>query len=79
MTAEAAIPVPPPPEKGVPRALHGIEDGFVVASLAAMVLIPLIEIVLRATAPAGISGAAAIVQHLTLFVGMGGAAIAARQ
>ncbi|HSN67818.1 MAG TPA: TRAP transporter large permease subunit, partial [Thermoanaerobaculia bacterium] len=44
-----------------------------------MVLVPLVEIVLRATAGIGISGATAVVQHLTLFVGMGGAAIAARQ
>lgn len=79
MTAEAAIPVAPPAERGVARVLHRIEDGFVVASLAAMVLVPLTEIVLRASAGIGISGATTIVQHLTLFVGMGGAAIAARQ
>ncbi len=79
MTAEAANSGARPEKTAIARGLHRVEDGFVVASLAAMVLIPLIEIVLRATAPTGISGAAAIVQHLTLFVCMGGAAIAARQ
>ncbi len=79
MTAEAAIPAASPERTRLARFLHRTEDAFVVASLAAMVLIPLVEIVLRATAGVGISGAAALVQHLTLFISMGGAAIAARQ
>lgn len=79
MTAEAAIPVASPEPTRLARIFHRAEDAFVALSLAAMVLIPLAEIVLRATAGIGISGAAAIVQHLTLFISMGGAAIAARQ
>lgn len=79
MTAEAVLPAAPPEPSALARALHRAEDAFVVLSLAAMVLIPLTEVALRATAGIGISGAAAIVQHLTLFISMGGAAIAARQ
>jgi C4-dicarboxylate transporter, DctM subunit len=47
--------------------------------LAAIVLIPLLEAVLRKTLHTGISNAASIVQHLTLVAGMLGAAIAARE
>ena len=44
-----------------------------------MALLPLVEIVLRATLHVGISGAASFTQHLTLVVGMLGAAVAARE
>jgi C4-dicarboxylate transporter, DctM subunit len=59
--------------------LHGVENWVVAIALLAMVLIPIAEIVLRGTLRVGISGAAAIVQHLTLIVGMLGAALAARE
>jgi tripartite ATP-independent transporter DctM subunit len=49
------------------------------AALAAMVLLPLTESALRATAGLGISGAPALLQHLTLVVGMLGGAVAARE
>lgn len=55
------------------------EDGFLAAALCAMVLIPLLEILLRALFKVGISGATSIVQHLTLVVGMAGGAVAARE
>src|SRR5437868_8788504 len=54
-------------------------DLGVVFALAAMALIPLMESLLRATLGAGVSGSSAIVQHLTLLVGMAGGAIAARE
>jgi len=44
-----------------------------------MMLIPLVEASMRATLPFGISGAASLVQHLVLVVGMVGGAVAARQ
>lgn len=69
-------------EPGVPprvRPLRSLEDGILVASLAAMVLLPLVESALRATAGIGISGSASIVQHLTLILGLLGAAVAARE
>jgi C4-dicarboxylate transporter, DctM subunit len=55
------------------------ENLLVTAATAAMVIVPLAEIVLRRTLGTGIEGATPIVQHLTLIVGMVGAAIAARE
>src|SRR5438045_6416767 len=43
-----------------------------------MLLLPVLEILLRTIFKTGISGSSAIVQHLTLIVGMLGGAIAAR-
>jgi TRAP-type C4-dicarboxylate transport system permease small subunit len=60
-------------------ALAVVEDLAVAAALAGAVLVPLAEIVLRASLRVGIEGAGAIVQHLTLAIGMLGAAIAARE
>jgi tripartite ATP-independent transporter DctM subunit len=59
--------------------LHAAENWAVSLILAAMVLIPLAESLLRPTLGIGIPGSATIVQHLTLLVGMVGGAIAARE
>jgi tripartite ATP-independent transporter DctM subunit len=50
-----------------------------VIALAAMVLLPLIEIVSRRIVGEGIPGSIGYVQHLTLWVGFIGAALAARE
>jgi C4-dicarboxylate transporter, DctM subunit len=55
------------------------ENFLVVSALAIMVVLPLLEILLRAALGTGISGTNSIVQHLTLAVGMLGGAIAARE
>ena len=54
------------------------ENLLLAVPLAAMVLLPVIEIILRHVFHTGISGSSAIVQHLTLIVGMVGGAVAAR-
>jgi C4-dicarboxylate transporter DctM subunit len=54
------------------------ENLVLVTALAAMLLLPVTEILLRQVFKTGISGSSAIVQHLTLIVGMLGGAIAAR-
>ena len=59
--------------------LRRLEDGLVCLALAALVLLPLAEIVLRATFKIGISGSNAVVQHMTLIIGMLGGAVAARE
>jgi C4-dicarboxylate transporter, DctM subunit len=56
-----------------------IEDWLLTLVLAAMCLVPDVELILRATLRAGIFGAASIVQHLGLAVGMLGAAVATRE
>jgi C4-dicarboxylate transporter, DctM subunit len=58
-------------------ALRGSENGLVVAALAALVVLPLIEVLMRPFRT-GVSGSIVFVQHFTLFVGMLGGAIAAR-
>ncbi|MBL9167676.1 MAG: TRAP transporter large permease subunit [Verrucomicrobiales bacterium] len=60
------------------RWLREAENSLVVVALAAMTLLPLLEIVLRKVAQTGISNVSAIVQHLTLCVGVFGGALAAR-
>jgi C4-dicarboxylate transporter, DctM subunit len=60
------------------QALRQGENSLIVAALAALMSLPVVEIVLRHLFKTGISGSSAIVQHLTLIVGMLGGAIAAR-
>jgi tripartite ATP-independent transporter DctM subunit len=59
--------------------LHRCENGLLVFALAAMALIPLAEMLLRSTLQVGIPASTALTQHLTLVVGMAGAALAARE
>src|SRR5206468_12896570 len=65
------------PVTGWKRVLRRGEDLLVVLSLAALMALPLIEMVLRRF-HSGISGSSAFVQNFTLMVGMLGGAIAAR-
>jgi C4-dicarboxylate transporter, DctM subunit len=63
---------------GLTAAVSRVEDSLATLALAAMVVLPLSEIVSRRAFGRGIPGAGPIVQHLTLWVGFLGAAIAAR-
>ena len=63
----------------VVRALRGGEEFVANLALAAMVLLPLAEIVVRPVLSGGIPGSIPFVQHLTLWVGLLGAALAARE
>lgn len=60
------------------RVLCHSENLLLVVPLAAMLLLPVVEILLRTVFKTGVSGSSAIVQHLTLIVGMLGGAVAAR-
>jgi tripartite ATP-independent transporter DctM subunit len=61
------------------RRLRAAEEGLAALALAAMVVLPLLEIVVRRLAGAGVPGSQPFVQHLTLWVGFLGAALAARE
>ncbi len=65
--------------KSIHSVVHSIEDGIVSVGLFVMVLLPLVEIVGRRLFGQGIPGSIGYVQHLTLWVGFLGAAIAARE
>ncbi|MCX5659488.1 MAG: TRAP transporter large permease subunit [Planctomycetota bacterium] len=82
LVAPAHIPEPPfsPGLLGLAqRVVAKTEDWIIIAVLALMVALPIIEIVGRKAFGKGISGSAEFVQHGTLVVGMLGAAIAARK
>ena len=61
------------------RVLIAVEDAIAALALAAMFTLPLAEIVLRLVFGVGIPASGPIVQHLVLWVGLLGAAIAARE
>ena len=61
------------------RVLRGGEELVANLALAAMVILPLAEIVVRPVISGGIPGSIPFVQHLTLWVGLLGAALAARE
>ena len=61
------------------RLLTAIEDGVAALALAAMVVLPLAEILVRRVFGVGVPGSGPFVQHLTLWIGFLGAAIAARE
>ncbi|HXH24858.1 MAG TPA: TRAP transporter small permease subunit, partial [Vicinamibacterales bacterium] len=61
------------------RVVARTEDAIASLALLAMVVLPLGEIVVRRFFGGGIPGSTSTVQHLTLWVGFLGAAIAARE
>lgn len=61
------------------RSISIGENWLLALVLAAIVLLPLAEAVLRKLLNIGIAGSAALVQHLTLLASMVGAVVAARQ
>lgn len=61
------------------RIAAGIEDAAAALALAAVAILPLAEIALRRFLEVGIPGSGPFAQHLTLWVGFLGAALAARE
>lgn len=83
-SAESSAPLSPHWEQGRglgegAKGLGLLEDRALCLALAALVTLPLAEVSLRATLHIGISGSNALVQHLTLIIGMLGGAVAARE
>lgn len=64
---------------GPHRFIIGGENLVVIVALAAMAVVPLAELALRAILRVGIPGSSSVVQHLTLAVALLGGAIAARE
>ena len=61
------------------RRLVVVENLALAAALGALALLPIVEILLRATFHVGIPGAQSFAQHFALVAGMLGAAVAARE
>lgn len=64
---------------GLKSTLRSGEDTVLSLALGLMALLPLTEMVLRPLLNRGVPGAISLTQHLTLVVGMVGAAVAARE
>ena len=62
-----------------PRQWHRVENGISLAALAAMALLPLVEMVGRPLLGIGVPGSVGLVQHLTMWVAFLGAMIASRE
>ena len=74
------VPVEPPRTgRRLLHVLRRFEDALAAIALGVMVVLPLAEIVLRRLAGTGIPGSIPFVQHLVLWVGFLGAALAARE
>jgi C4-dicarboxylate transporter, DctM subunit len=71
-------PIEPATSSRRRRLFRARENLLLVIPLGAMLLLPVVEILLRTIFRSGISVSSAIVQHLTLIVGMLGGAITAR-
>jgi tripartite ATP-independent transporter DctM subunit len=69
---------PAPTGEGWCRWLLDAENLLVSLALAALALLPLLEIVLRMFFRAGVGGTTVVQQHLTLLIGLLGGALAAR-
>ena len=78
MTGELTLAAPTEDRPRWQQWFRRSEDLVVVGVLLAMMALPVLEIALRAVFKTGVAGSSAIVQHLTLIVGMLGAALAAR-
>lgn len=75
--AEGALPENAAPPR--PSRLAGFEDALTVAALVLMAALPIAEALIRPVHPTGIPGSSMWVQHLVLWVGLLGAAVAARR
>ena len=75
-------PAGPPDAQPVPGrfsfVVRAAEDTIAIAVLATMAALPLIEIAGRAWWGRGVPGSIVLVQHLTLWIALLGAALAAR-
>lgn len=75
----ASSPPSPIRKNRFSRFVLTAEDGLSVFALAAIVLLPLIEIAGRPLFGQGVTGSIDYVRHLTLWIGLLGAALAARE
>lgn len=78
MTVDAPAPSIPPRPGDAARWLSAVENVVVLITLAVMTVLPVVEVAARFAGTSGVPGAIVLVQHLTLWVAMTGAVLAAR-
>ncbi len=78
MTIEAPAPSGQPHRRDAGHWLSRVENTVVLVTLAVMTVLPLVEVAGRLAGSGGMPGAIVLVQHLTLWVAMTGAVLAAR-
>ena len=74
----AAVPARDTPARGW-RTIALFENAVALAALAAMTVLPIVEVVARLGGGVGVPGAIVLVQHLTLWIALAGAVLAARE
>lgn len=71
---------PPRPTPARPAAaLHAVENVALAVALTIALLVPILEMIFRVAGGTGIRGASSLVQHTTLWIGMIGGMVAARE
>ena len=78
-TDQSASVAPPGVARRMLKLLHSGENLLLAFALAAMMFLPVVEVLLRSLFKTGVSGSSAIIQHLTFIIGMIGGAVAARE
>jgi C4-dicarboxylate transporter DctM subunit len=66
-------------ETSTERSVLSVEGVVALAVLAAMTALPIVEVIARLRGGIGVPGAITLVQHLTLWIALAGAALAARR
>ena len=79
MTIKTYLHMEIPASSSCQRSQYHVEDVLLTLVLGTMVLLPLTEVVMRASMGNGLFVGSTLLQHLTLVMGMLGAAIAARE
>jgi tripartite ATP-independent transporter DctM subunit len=78
MTVAAAVPPVQSRPSDATGWLSPVENTISLLTLAVMTVLPLVEVAARLAGRGGVPGAIVLVQHLTLWVAMAGAVLAAR-
>ena len=78
MNLQDGTPPKPPPSRPF-AAIHAVENVALAFALGIALAVPIIEMILRFAGSTGIRGASSLVTHTTLWIGMIGGMVAARE
>lgn len=78
MNSQDGTPPKPPPSRPT-AVIHAVENVALALALSIALAVPIIEMIIRFTGGTGIRGASSLVTHTTLWIGMIGGMVAARE